>query len=403
MVSPFYVKPETQTSDILSGLSTIQEARRVQREQQAKQAAIVDDIQKAFASNDPLQIVRVSMKYPQFQKVIDSTMQMTKDAQHQDAQNYMQSVLANPAQAESLTQQRLQMLQQGGRDSTQTQQFLGEIQQDPQAAMKNLENLYALRYPKSYKSFREAQGTSDLGAGGFAKIDPSKYTPESVAEFQKSGDYSVLQPTSAQDLSPEEVVAAGLPKGTIAQRNPDGSLRVIEKPSDQTEPKITSDQRLSAGFAQRLADSNDVINQIGQDFTGATSSGAGFLPNVMKSTERQNFEQAKRNFINATLRKESGAAIAPSEFESADQQYFPQPGDSPEVLSQKQRNREVVMENLKLEAGPAYQQLVENLSKKDQPKNTVTIKGKDYQVGAIVENAKGQKGRINPDGTVTLL
>jgi len=37
------------------------------------------------------------------------------------------------------------------------------------------------------------------------------------------------------------------------------------------------------------------------------------------------FEQAKKNFVNAVLRLESGAVISPSEFTNADKQYFPQP------------------------------------------------------------------------------
>lgn len=45
----------------------------------------------------------------------------------------------------------------------------------------------------------------------------------------------------------------------------------------------------------------------------------------MKSDDRQQFEQAQRNFINSVLRQESGAAIADSEFENAKKQYFPMP------------------------------------------------------------------------------
>lgn len=49
------------------------------------------------------------------------------------------------------------------------------------------------------------------------------------------------------------------------------------------------------------------------------------LPSFLQSAERQKFEQAKRNFVNAVLRNESGAVIADSEFKNADKQYFPQP------------------------------------------------------------------------------
>jgi hypothetical protein len=39
----------------------------------------------------------------------------------------------------------------------------------------------------------------------------------------------------------------------------------------------------------------------------------------------QSQKQAEQNFINAILRKESGAAISPSEYKNAEKQYFPQP------------------------------------------------------------------------------
>ena len=65
------------------------------------------------------------------------------------------------------------------------------------------------------------------------------------------------------------------------------------------------------------------------------------VPYMFKSDEYKQIEQAQRDFINATLRRESGAAIAPSEFENAQLQYFPQPGDTPEVVKQKQKNREM--------------------------------------------------------------
>lgn len=50
-------------------------------------------------------------------------------------------------------------------------------------------------------------------------------------------------------------------------------------------------------------------------------------------------DQAERDFVNAVLRRESGAAISPSEFSSAEKQYFPRAGDTQAVLEQKRQNR----------------------------------------------------------------
>jgi len=161
--------------------------------------------------------------------------------------------------------------------------------------------------------------------------------------------------------------------------------------------KITSSQRLAAGFALRVKQADVIIDEVGAQFTGIGSGAAEFLPQRIKSEDRQLFEQAQRNFTNAVLRRESGAAIAPSEFDSAEIQYFPRPGDGPKVIQQKKQNRQTVINSLELEAGPAFEQLERTVS------TTVTIQGKPVVVGTIVTNSKGQKGRVEQDGSITVL
>jgi hypothetical protein len=70
-----------------------------------------------------------------------------------------------------------------------------------------------------------------------------------------------------------------------------------------------------------------------------TGFGVGTAINVASSSQQQQLEQAKRDFINAVLRRESGAVIADSEFDNAEKQYFPQIGDSEAVIRQKADNR----------------------------------------------------------------
>ena len=85
---------------------------------------------------------------------------------------------------------------------------------------------------------------------------------------------------------------------------------------------------------------------MGDTFTGIESYAGALMPNVLKSEERQKYEQAQRNFINAVLRRESGAVISDEEFANARLQYFPQPGDSQGVIAQKKQNRNTVVSNL---------------------------------------------------------
>ena len=81
---------------------------------------------------------------------------------------------------------------------------------------------------------------------------------------------------------------------------------------------------------------------------------AGAAANNMSTPQQQKVEQAQRDFINAVLRRESGAAIAESEFENARKQYFPAVGDSQAVIQQKSQNRQLATKGILAEV-PAKQ------------------------------------------------
>lgn len=115
----------------------------------------------------------------------------------------------------------------------------------------------------------------------------------------------------------------------------------------------TQGQYAAAQYASRIQSSNTIIDDLEEQFIGKFQPGK-VLPEALKSEDRKLIEQAQRNFINAVLRRESGAAIAPSEFESAAKQYFPQPGDTEKVLKQKRENRRIVEQNMVNEAGKAF-------------------------------------------------
>lgn len=92
---------------------------------------------------------------------------------------------------------------------------------------------------------------------------------------------------------------------------------------------------------------------VGDKLSDAAGSVMNTLPGIAggPSSQQQQVEQARRDFINAVLRKESGAVISPQEFANAERQYFPQPGDSKVVIEQKRRNRQIAT-NLMLQEVP---------------------------------------------------
>jgi len=112
----------------------------------------------------------------------------------------------------------------------------------------------------------------------------------------------------------------------------------------------TAEQAKAGGFASRIQQATQIIDSLSSQFTGLASYAGAVLPEYFKSEDRKLLEQAQRNFVNAVLRRESGAAISQSEFNNAALQYFPQPGDTETVLTQKKQNRDTVYNNLLLEA-----------------------------------------------------
>ncbi|MCY1237536.1 hypothetical protein D9M72_502380 [compost metagenome] len=118
-----------------------------------------------------------------------------------------------------------------------------------------------------------------------------------------------------------------------------------------------SRMQASEGILDRLAATG--VNQPGLIKRGADAVGLGAAANWTQSAEQQQVEQAQRDFINAALRRESGAAIADSEFANARQQYFPQPGDSAEVIAQKKLNRELATRGILAEVPDSDRRLLQ--------------------------------------------
>lgn len=155
----------------------------------------------------------------------------------------------------------------------------------------------------------------------------------------------------------------------IAERNnPTGGGGVVTL----TGKPQNASQSSANGYADRLNMSNIVIDDIGGKFTGTFDVG-GSMPNFLQSGERQSYEQAKRNFITAVLRRESGAAISPSEFDTEALKYFPQAGDKPETVIQKSNARNTAINNVYREA---------NVSRPVLPGMIIESNGVKYRVAS---------------------
>ncbi len=135
------------------------------------------------------------------------------------------------------------------------------------------------------------------------------------------------------------------------------------KRQEQANGKPLTDAQAKANlFGTRMQESNRILTGLeGKYWPGAVNAKmnagdvpivggtAGYIGNLMLTEEGQQAEQAQRDFVNAVLRRESGAVISPSEFANAQKQYFPQPGDDPKTLAQKRANRQLAISGLQVE------------------------------------------------------
>jgi hypothetical protein len=97
------------------------------------------------------------------------------------------------------------------------------------------------------------------------------------------------------------------------------------------------------------------------------------LPTVLggPNPQQQQNDQARRDFVSAVLRKESGAAISASEYANEEKKYFPQLGDSDAVIKQKQNSRLKAIEGLKSQAGPSGVRQINRIAGAEQGSNVI--------------------------------
>jgi hypothetical protein len=118
-------------------------------------------------------------------------------------------------------------------------------------------------------------------------------------------------------------------------------------------------ERAAFGYYTRALDAHQALEGMEEKMASKgvmAQLGYNYMPNMAQSEENQLYRQAQRQFTEARLRKDSGAAIAASEYANDEKTYFPQPGDTKAVLDRKRQARSMVLRSLKDQAGRAYRE-----------------------------------------------
>ena len=113
---------------------------------------------------------------------------------------------------------------------------------------------------------------------------------------------------------------------------------------DQLEPTGPADPKGKAKMS-------DLRPNIGQAMLGAIPFVGDQLERSSYNENQGAYDTAKRDFLAAVLRKESGAQINNDEWNEGNRRYFAVRGDTPEIALQKRKNRAQAMQATEIEAG----------------------------------------------------
>ena len=222
-----------------------------------------------------------------------------------------------------------------------------------------------------------------------AKVEPEKFGapfaavgPNGPGMYER-GDRGTMRPATSPDGSPlrpysapnesiikPQVIDVQLPDQTVQQQwvKPGERSGIPIGAPGNPKQKTSDTERTAAGFLERMQKAEPLIGTgkpSVKDFIGfgrimnggATTASMG---NAMMSEEGQKYYQAASDWVRAKLRKESGAVIGPQEMEQEIRTYFPLPGDSDSVITQKQAARATATDAMLQMAGPAAAKIQNN-------------------------------------------
>jgi hypothetical protein len=216
-----------------------------------------------------------------------------------------------------------------------------------------------------------------LSAGGSMPVPKTEKTP--------SGD--LVQTANGWEF---------VPKGQIPKGAP-----VVKKPESPS-----GEESNAAGFLLRMQDATKLLDtyegkgkpSVVTSFVSGVPFVGGVLERGAQTPEQQQYKNAALAWIRAKLRKESGAAIGKAEAEQEYQNYFPVVGDTPEVIEQKRKLRQSVMDEMRIASGKAAVK-VDEARPKIPPKNAQgKIPPKNAQGWLLYTDKYGNKAYVSPDG-----
>ena len=415
---------------VLQGLSGI--AGGVQQEKQAqRQKEFQQAYANAYASGDRGALRQLATQYPDQIESVRKGMGFIDEEQR----NSIGTLAAGARLASSSPEAMQSWLQNNAKELTRVGVDPNSVaqmyQQNPSGFGEFVDHLgMAALGPIDYFNVQDKMAGRDIDRGRLAETIRSNQAGEALQArgqviSRANALTSAYAPTAAMqnynqyaqmlkadpDGAAAFAAAAGInpnakkllkvetnPDGSVTKYYTDGSeeagklnqpisgdgIKPISLPQAQSIiDKANEGSKKAAGFALRLKDSMDSMNQLSKSIDPKRvalinrSLGDGTIANLSLSPAEQQYMVNARDALYAILRPETGAAITLPEMQEYSKMYLPQPGDSKAATETKMRKMQGQYNSLRGQSGRVYDALVvssaansQQQSNSQQPTNT---------------------------------
>ncbi len=414
----------------LQGLGSVAQTYQAAKQQEVD-AAFQKEYAAAIQSGDRQQVRDLMTKYPGQLEKIQSGMKWADE----DQRNSIGTLAAgarlaasSPEAMQSWLQNNANELARVGVDPNSVAQM---YQQNPSGFGEFVDHLgMAALGPIDYFNVQDKMAGREIDRGRLAETIRSNQASEALQArgqdiSRANALTSAYAPTAAMqnynqyaqmlkadpDGAAAFAAAAGInpnakkllkvetnPDGSVTKYYTDGSeeagklnqpisgdgIKPISLPQAQSIiDKANEGSKKAAGFALRLKDSMDSMNQLSKSIDPKRvalinrSLGDGTIANLSLSPAEQQYMVNARDALYAILRPETGAAITLPEMQEYSKMYLPQPGDSKAATETKMRKMQGQYNSLRGQSGRVYDALVvssaansQQQSNSQQPTNT---------------------------------
>lgn len=202
---------------------------------------------------------------------------------------------------------------------------------------------FAMKYMSMAEALKASQGPEQPAWRAATPQEAAGYGAAGGQINGKTGEFKPINP----------------PSGMSIQTNPDGTMSLTQGPGAGAKP-MTEAQSKDTAYATRAKGALEKLDPIAGALTSAGERAANYDPTglIRGSVQSERFQlaqQAGQEFLQAILRKDTGAAITAQEQDLYGTTYLPQPGDSPAVQAAKAEARKRAI--AAIEAGMTVDQI----------------------------------------------